>query len=82
MKTTVEVDDALLKAAKKAAIDRGTTLRRFLEAAIAAELARIQGMPEESVRKAEPQDDAISSILRDIATAAEEYRTAKQQRAS
>lgn len=82
MKTTVDIDDALLKAAKKAAIDQGTTLRRFLEAAIAAELVRINGMPAESLQQTHPRDDTISNVLSDIATAAEEYRARKQKQAS
>lgn len=39
MKTTVEIDDALLRSAKRAAIDRGTTLRAVLEAALRRELS-------------------------------------------
>ncbi|GMV84430.1 MAG: hypothetical protein AMXMBFR80_02880 [Dehalococcoidia bacterium] len=39
MKTTVDIDDELLKAAKKAAIDEGITLREFLEDALRHRLA-------------------------------------------
>lgn len=39
MKTTVEIDDDLLKAAKKAAIDEGVTLRELLEDALRHRLA-------------------------------------------
>ena len=43
MKTTVEIDDELLKAAKKRAIDEGTSLRRFLELAIRDRLSGASG---------------------------------------
>ena len=39
MKTTVEIDDTLLLAAKRAALDRGTTLRALMEAGLRNELA-------------------------------------------
>ncbi len=39
MKTTVEIDDELLKAAKKAAIDEGVTLRELLEDGLRHRLA-------------------------------------------
>ena len=38
MKTTVDIDDDLLKAAKKRAIDEGTTLRALLERGLRREL--------------------------------------------
>jgi hypothetical protein len=43
MKTTVEIDDELLKAAKKRAIDEGRSLRRFLELAIRDRLSGASG---------------------------------------
>lgn len=43
MKTTVEIDDDLLKAAKKRAIDDGHTLRQFLELAIRDRLSGASG---------------------------------------
>ena len=43
MKTTIEIDDDLLKAAKKRAIDDGTTLRKFLELAIRDRLSGASG---------------------------------------
>ncbi|MGH9518314.1 MAG: hypothetical protein ACRD2D_01645 [Terriglobales bacterium] len=39
MKTTVEIDDLLLRAAKRAAVERGTTLRAMLESGLRRELA-------------------------------------------
>lgn len=39
MKTTVDIDDELLRAAKKAAIDRHTTLRELMERGLRRELA-------------------------------------------
>jgi hypothetical protein len=39
MKTTVEIDDELLKAAKKAAIDEGVTLRELIEDGLRHRLA-------------------------------------------
>lgn len=39
MKTTVEIDDALLKAAKKAAIDEGVTLKQLIEEGLRERLA-------------------------------------------
>lgn len=39
MKTTVEIDDVLLRAAKRAALDRGVTLRAVLESGLRRELA-------------------------------------------
>ncbi|HEY7839101.1 MAG TPA: hypothetical protein VIC54_10935 [Terriglobales bacterium] len=39
MKTTVEIDDDLLRAAKRAAVDQDTSLRAILEQALRRELA-------------------------------------------
>ena len=39
MKTTVEIDDELLKAAKKAAIDEGASLRELIEDGLRHRLA-------------------------------------------
>jgi hypothetical protein len=40
MKTTVEIEDRLLRQAKKVAIDRGTTLRQLIEAGLKLELEK------------------------------------------
>lgn len=42
VKTTVELPDDLLKAAKRLAIDRGTTLRELVEAGLRRELEQRQ----------------------------------------
>jgi hypothetical protein len=47
VKTTVELPDELLRAAKRVAIDRGTTLRELVEAGLRREL-------EERERPGEP----------------------------
>lgn len=39
MRTTLELDDALLRAARERAASKGTTLAAFVEAALAAALA-------------------------------------------
>jgi len=39
MKTTVEIDDELLRSAKRAAIDRRSTLRQLIEGGLRRELA-------------------------------------------
>jgi hypothetical protein len=43
MKTTVELPDALLEAAKQVAREEGTTLRALLEVGLRAELDRRRG---------------------------------------
>lgn len=43
VKTTLEIDDALLLAAKRAALDRRTTLRALVEAALKKELTAKPG---------------------------------------
>jgi hypothetical protein len=47
MRTTVDLDDALLAAARRQAAENGTTLTAFIEAALAAALAprHQQGKP-------------------------------------
>ena len=40
MRTTLDLDDALLAAAKRRAAEKGTTLTAFVEHALAAALAR------------------------------------------
>lgn len=42
MKTTVELDDALFRAAKKMAVDRGCTLRQMIESGLRLEMQRSQ----------------------------------------
>jgi hypothetical protein len=39
VKTTVEIDDVLLRCAKQVALDRGTTLRTIIEQTLRRELA-------------------------------------------
>lgn len=39
MRTTLDLDDALLEAARRRAAERGTTLTAFVEAALAAAIA-------------------------------------------
>ena len=41
MKTTVEIEDRLLRRAKKIAIERGTTLRKLIEAGLQLELEKM-----------------------------------------
>lgn len=43
MRTTLNIDDELMRDAKKAAIDRGTTLTRVIELALRQELAHSHG---------------------------------------
>jgi len=45
MKTTLDLDDALLRTAKKAAIDRGTTLKGLVEVALRRELSAPKQKP-------------------------------------
>ena len=52
MKTTVELPDALLIAAKKRAAEEGTTLRRILERSLRRELGRRE--PARAPRPARP----------------------------
>lgn len=40
VKTTVELNDALYRAAKKMAVDRGTSLREMIEAGLRREMER------------------------------------------
>jgi len=42
MRTTVAIEDALLKLAKRRARDRGVTLGQYLEEAIRRDLARVE----------------------------------------
>lgn len=45
MKTTVEIEDDLLRAAKRAALDRGLTLRQVIEQALRRDLSAPRGKP-------------------------------------
>ena len=76
MKTTVEIDDDLLKTAKKLAIDEGISLRQLLESALRA---RLTSTPSKEMyggfaSRGELYDDATSSILDDIRAAARRVR--------
>lgn len=70
MKTTVEVPDDLLKAAKKAAIDEGITLRELIEDGLrhrlalhrAGERLRDWGTPENASREALYASDAWKAL--------------------
>jgi hypothetical protein len=53
MKTTVEIDESLLKAAKKRAVDEGTTLRTLVEEGLRLRLASLA---------ADSQDDRLSGV--------------------
>ena len=85
MKTTVEIDDELLKAAKRAAIDEGVTLRQLIEEGLRHRMAlsasasrlRIWGTQENTSR-----EDLYASeswgILEDVERA---FAEAKRRRA-
>lgn len=84
MKTTVEIDDELLKAAKKAAIDEGVTLREFLEKALRARLKSgaltdIYGGFE---TRGALHEEGTFQILDDLEIAAREYEEHIRERAS
>jgi hypothetical protein len=78
MKTTVEIDDELLKAAKKAAIDEGVTLRELVEDGLRHRLAlhranervRGWGKPGDASREDLYASDAWK-LLDDLERAAE-----------
>ena len=75
MKTTVEIDDDLLKAAKKRAIDEGTSLRRFLERAIRDRISGASGpgIYGGFATRADLYEDP-EKIIADMAEAEREYR--------
>jgi hypothetical protein len=83
MKTTVDIDDELLKAAKKAAIDEGVTLREFLEAALRA---RLEAAPLSSYAGFETRgglhEEGTFQILEDLERAAREYEEHAREKAS
>ena len=81
MKTTVEIDDDLLKAAKKAAIDEGVTFRELLEDALRHRLEAgvAGGIYGGFASRGELYDEATASILDDIRDAA---RRARERRAA
>ncbi len=49
MRTTIRLDDDLLAAAKRRAVDKGTTLTAVIEDALRADLARRPAKPRERV---------------------------------
>lgn len=84
MKTTVEIDDELLKAAKKAAIDEGVSLREFLETALRARLEA--GAPPRIYAGFETRgalyEEGTFQILEDLERAAREYQEHVREKAS
>jgi Bacterial antitoxin of type II TA system, VapB len=50
MKTTIEINDALLKRAKQLALERNTTLRTVLEAALRQFLDEAQYRPQKAFK--------------------------------
>lgn len=74
MKTTVEIEDNLLKAAKKAAIDEGVPLRHLIEMAL-RDLLSGRG------RVAGDLDGAFQ-ILDDLEAAARDYQEHLREKAS
>lgn len=50
MRTTVTLDDELLRRAKREAADRGTTLSKVVADALSADLARVDSAPREPFR--------------------------------
>ena len=54
MRTTVRLDDALLTAVKKLAVERGTTLTAVLEEALREKLARVHGLAPSAAAPALP----------------------------
>ncbi|HVR07040.1 MAG TPA: DUF2191 domain-containing protein [Thermoanaerobaculia bacterium] len=45
MRTTLEIDDGVLKQARRLALERGETLTRFIEEAIRRQLSVPSGLP-------------------------------------
>jgi Arc/MetJ family transcription regulator len=84
MKTTVEIDDELLKAAKKAAIDEGVTLREFLEKALRARLepGALAGIYAGFETRGALHEEGTFQILDDLELAAREYQEHLRERAS
>jgi hypothetical protein len=84
MKTTVEIDDELLKAAKKAAIDEGVSLRAFMENALRARLA--SPVPPAIYAGFETRgalyEEGTFQILEDLEAAASEYQQHLREKAS
>ena len=86
VKTTVEIDDALLKAAKKAAIDEGVTLRQLIEEGLRERLVLIAarhrlaswGSPDNTSRE-DLYAGESSKVLDDIARAFAEARQRKSR---
>jgi hypothetical protein len=75
VKTTVEIDDALLKAAKKAAIDDDMPLRQFIELAIRQRLSSTDtpGIYGEFSTRADLYEDPAKTLA-DIEAAVQEFR--------
>lgn len=79
MKTTVEIDDELLKAAKRAAVDEGTTLRSIIEDGLRNRLAlsdrqrRLHewGTPGSDITRGDLYEPRTWKILESLEQAAE-----------
>lgn len=80
MKTTVEIDDELLKAAKRAAVDEGTTLRCLIEEGLRNRVAlsnrqgRLHewGTPGSDISRADIYEPRVWKTLDSLERAAEE----------
>jgi hypothetical protein len=77
MKTTVEIDDDLLRAAKRAAIDEGVTLRQVIEDALRARLEPSALGPYGGFQSRGDLYDTWEDFLADLETAAREGARAR-----
>ena len=84
MKTTVEIQDDLFKAAKKAAIDEGISLRELIEDGLRHRLAGpgAAGTYAGFGTRGDMYEEATFQILDDLAAAAREYQEHLREKAS
>ena len=80
MKTTVEIDDDLLRAAKRAAIDEGVTLRQLIEDGLRNRLAEGPAGPYGAFRTRGDLYDTWEDFLADLEAAAEEGKRSRAAR--